>query len=387
MRLLYVIDSLAPGGAETSLVEMAPHLVARGVDLHVLPLGNRFDLAERLTGAGAVVHARDTATGRLGNVRSVVELARSIRPQLVHTTLDEADIAGRAAAQWCRIPSSTSLVSESYGPAHYAEAPVLRLRAAQVLDSVTARSSSRFHAVSRAVATSVGPRLRISPSDIDVIPRGRNPQEFPFRQIGLRRRTRGALGIGDSTPLILAVGRLEPAKGLVHLFNALPFVAARHPDAVILIAGGDGRSGEELHRLAQDLPLDVRFLGYREDVAALLTAADVLCFPSEREGSPGAMLEAMAVGCPVVASEIPPVIEVIGAPNDIAAIVSPVGDHDSMARALNAVLDRPEAWEAGRLEGRRRFEHVYSIESVSQRMVGFFDRAAGNGDTPMGSAT
>lgn len=76
MRLLYVIDSLAPGGAETSLAEMAPGLVARGVELHVLPLGPRLDLAPRLELAGAMVHSRASRSGRPGNIHAVMQVAR-----------------------------------------------------------------------------------------------------------------------------------------------------------------------------------------------------------------------------------------------------------------------------------------------------------------------
>ena len=159
MRLLYVIDSLAPGGAETSLAEMAPYLVAQGVDLHVLPLGSRLDLAERLEKGGAVVHRVDAATGRVGNVRTVLDSMRAVRPTLVHTTLFEADVAGRTAARLRRVPVSTSLVSDSYSPAHRAESPAMRIALARAVDATTARFATRFHAISGAVADAVAPRL------------------------------------------------------------------------------------------------------------------------------------------------------------------------------------------------------------------------------------
>ena len=139
MRVLYVIDSLAPGGAETSLAEMAPHLVGRGVDLHVLPLGSRLDLAERLEQGGAVVHRGDVSGGRFGNIRAVLDTLHAVRPTVVHTTLFEADVAGRTAARLGRVPVSTSLVTDSYGPSHRAESVAAKLALARAVDATTAR--------------------------------------------------------------------------------------------------------------------------------------------------------------------------------------------------------------------------------------------------------
>lgn len=78
MRLLYVIDSLAPGGAETSLAAMAPGLVARGIELHVLPLGQALDLAPALIASGVVVHERTGRPGRVGNLLAVLQTARGL---------------------------------------------------------------------------------------------------------------------------------------------------------------------------------------------------------------------------------------------------------------------------------------------------------------------
>ena len=376
MRILYVIDSLAPGGAETSLAEMAPGLVAGGVDLHVLPLRNRLDMAPRIAQAGGTVHARDSQTGRIGNVRAVIHVARQIRPDLIHTTLYESDIAGRTAAGLLRIPSSTSIVNDSYGPAHYAESKTMKLHGARALDAATARLATRLHAVSATIAVNVPSRLGIAYAEIDVVPRGRDPKNLPFRANALHERTRAALGISECTPVVLAVGRHEPQKGLGHLLDALSLVAAEYPDAVVLIAGKDGRSSEGLRALANGIPLDIRFLGHRTDVPALLSAADVLCFPSEREGSPGTLIEALAVGCPVVASAIPPVIEVVGGVDDCAVTLTLVGDSHEIGVALNRTLREAGLLEVRLLRGRSRFERLYSIDSVVERMIEFFRRAA-----------
>lgn len=375
MRLLYVIDSLAPGGAETSLVEMTPGLVASGIELHVLPLGTASDLAEPIRAAGAVLHQRLSPPGRIGGLRAVMQTARRARPALIHTTLFEADAAGRTAARLLGVRSSTSLVNEYYGTSHAGEVAPAKLRAVQVVDAVTAHFASRFHAVSQAVADSVGPKLRIRPGRIEVIPRGRDPRRFPFRDASLRADTRADLGLGTGVPVVLAVGRLEPQKGFGDLLDALPAIAAVHPKAIVLVAGRDGRAAHDLRARASASPIEVRFLGHRTDMPALLAAADVLAFPSHREGSPGTLIEAMAVGTPIVASDIAPCREVLGggAPT---ALVTPVGDPRLLGAAISAVLADAAGSGERAAAGRERFDRLYTIESVAARMADFFARAA-----------
>lgn len=381
MRLLYVIDSLSPGGAETSLASMASGFVAKGVELHVLPLSqSSLTVAPQLEAAGAVIYHRTRPQGRRGNVQAVLDIARDIQPDLIHTTLYEADVAGRLAARLKRIPASTSIVSDSYSTSHYRESNSVKLHAARALDGVTGLSAVRFHANTEAIARQVGPRLGIRRSKIDVIPRGRDPLAFPYRAVGARRRIRQELRLGDDAPVLLAIGRHEPPKGLQHLLGAVPHVAAQHPGLVVLLAGKEGRTTDGLQSLAAQTGADVRFLGYRTDIADLLASADVFCFPSEREGFGGVLIEAMAVGCPVVASAIPTSVEVLGGgTNHPVGLLTPVGEVAGLAGAIAQVLgNRGDADERAR-RGRERFERLYTIEAVVDQMVKFFEGAAHGG--------
>ena len=376
LRMLYVIDSLAPGGAETSLAELAPDLVRGGIDLHVLPLGSRRDLADRLTDAGAIVHLGPRHVGRRANLNAVLQTARRVRPELVHTTLYEADVAGRTAARLLGLPSSTSIVSDSYSAAHYAHHNTAKLHAARALDAATARFAGRFHAISQAIAETVPPRIGVPLAKVEVVPRGRDPLAYPFRTEEAFRAARADLGLDADAPVVLAIGRLDPEKGLRHLFDALPAVAAAHPGLVTLVAGKEGRAADALREQAAASGLDIRFLGHRSDVTRLLTAADAFCFPSEREGFGGVLIEALAVGCPIVASDIPTSREVLGDDVGRVGTLTPTGDPASLGRALVGALARSEAVGALERAGRERFERLYSVGGVAERMIAFFDMAA-----------
>lgn len=370
MRVLYVIDSLAPGGAETSLAEMAPGLARSGIDLHVIPLGARRDLTLRLEDAGAVVHRRQRPPGRQSNVLEILDVVRKIHPDAIHTTLFESDIAGRCAARRANLPVSSSLVNDSYNNYHRREASRIKVATAQALDRWTARYVSKFHSISNATAESVGPRLGISPEAITVIPRGRDPRRYAYRPAEVRSRTRAELGIGQDVPVVIAVGRLEPQKGHRHLLEALPDVVRDAPEVVTLIAGRDGRASSDLRTRAAELRTgDLRFLGERSDVPELLAAADVMCFPSEREGFGGVLIEALAVGCPVVSSNIPTSREVLTSDTKMVGLMTPVGDVRAIGAALKSALSSTVIDVAA---GRAKFESVYAVDVISTQMASFF---------------
>lgn len=373
MRLLYVIDSLAPGGAETSLAEMAPGLVNAHIDLHVLPLKDQLDLAPRLQDSGAVIH-RNTGRGRarVRNVRSVIKVAKSIRPDAIHTTLFEADVAARIAALALGIPASTSLVSDSYDASHYQESSAAKLHAARAVDAATGLIAHRFHAITHAIAQSVAPRLWIPSGKIEVIPRGRNPLRFPFKPPGERERIRQQLGITRHAPVILAIGRQEPQKGLQHLLAATQILGSNHSDLVVIIAGREGRATPTLKSTALAIRRDIRFLGHRTDVSSLLSAADVLCFPSEREGLGGVLIEAMAVGCPIVATSIPTSREVLGSGTNSVGLLTPPGDHVALATSINYALTNRQETAMRATRARQRFEHNFTLDRIVERMAAFF---------------
>lgn len=223
---------------------------------------------------------------------------------------------------------------------------------------------------------SVPPRIGAFATAVDVIPRGRDPHKYQFRPAALRAKTRGELGLSPQSPAILAIGRLDPQKGFDHLIRALPEVAANNPGAVTIIAGKDGRSAVALRKAAQAAEAEIRFLGHRPDVPALLAAADVFCFPSEREGFGGVLIEALAVGCPVVASSIPTSREVLGGDASPAALFAPVGSHHQLAQALIETLENPTLSAVRARDGRTRFEQLFTIDNVVSQMIEFFATAS-----------
>jgi glycosyltransferase involved in cell wall biosynthesis len=377
VRVLYLIDSLGPGGAERSLAAMAPGYVRRGVELEVAYLVDRPGLHAELAGAGARLFSIDGPGGRAGWAWRAERLIAARRPDLVHTTLFEADVAGRIGASVARVPVVSSLVNVAYGRDHAAAPGVRRwkVQGARLVDATTARGVVRFHANTRYVAEVMGPRLAIPRDRLEVIPRGRDPERLGRRDPDRRARVRAGLGVDGAAWLLLAVARHEHQKGLDTLLEALPGVLGRVPGARLVVAGRDGNQTPLLRAAVRRLGLAgaVSFLGPRNDVADLLSAADTVVIPSRWEGLSNVLIEAMAMEAPVVASDLPTLHDAV-ADGDTARLVPP-GDPARLAAAILGNLDDPAGTRRRAERARTRFLEHFTIDRVVDQMLGFYDRA------------
>ncbi|MDQ2679077.1 MAG: glycosyltransferase [Actinomycetota bacterium] len=361
-RLLYVIDSFAAGGAESSLCHMIPFWSAEGTDVHVAVLHDRGDLREAFERSGATLHVG--LGERRAGTRNLVRLIRALRPDLVHTTLFESDLAGQVAAAWCRVPSLTTWATTSYTQLTPFAAAVRRPRlvAAWIADVASVHLASRVHAVSDAVAAWNGPRLGRR-HGITVVPRGRPAELTALAATISSSEIRHSLRIPQDHSMITVIARHERIKGIDTVIEAVSLLGPRHP-ASLVVVGRVGGDTDRLVRLVERLELQdrVHLLGARSDVLELLAASDLLVSGSRAEGLPGVALEAMAIGVPIVAADIPAMREALGG----AERLVPVDDPAALAAAIGAQLDGVAPDDVARL--RQRFLDRYTLESASSRM-------------------
>src|SRR5215218_6337818 len=376
MRVLYLIDSLGPGGAERSLAAMAPAYVRRGVQLDVAFLIDRPGVHADLEAAGARLFPLAGPFGRAGWAWRAERLIAARRPDLVHTTLFEADVAGRIGASLARVPVVSSLVNVAYGDDHAATPGVRRwkVHGAQLADAATARRVVRFHANTRYVADVMAPRLHVPRDRLEVIPRGRDPERLGRRSPQRRARVRAGLGVPQEAQLLVAVARQEHQKGLDALLEALPGVLGRTRSVRLVVAGRDGNQTPLLRATVGRLGLEgtVAFLGPRDDVADLLAAADTVVIPSRWEGLSNVLIEAMALEAPVVASDLP-TLEDAATDGDTAILVPPA-DPARLAPAIVATLADPGAARRRAGHARERFMRGFTVDHVADQMLAFYGR-------------
>lgn len=381
-KILFVINGVGPGGAERSLIETVPRLNAMGFRTEVVCLGNvwgdRFLTAARDEGLDVRVL---TSTGWVGRMIELRRIIRNERPSIVHTTLFHSDIIGRFAAFGSGATVVGTLANASYDPVRVADPNVQkwRLDAVRLLDGWTARHlSDYFHALTAAVAQASVRDLHIDSERIVVIPRGRGRTRLGLPSVDRRRAQRLALDLDEDAEVVINVGRQEYQKGQPFLIEAAALIAPSRPKLVVLIVGREGNASDELRASVKEHGLDniVQFLGHREDVGDLLAAADVFAFPSLFEGLGGAVIEAEAMGLPIVTSDLPVLREVVE--DEGNAILTPPQDPAALAAGIQRVLDDDRERASFSRRSVEIYDERFTLDMVEKRMGRFYDELLGS---------
>ena len=372
MRVLVVINGLGTGGAERSLAEMLPGYAKRGIDATVVCFHRRAEgVQDAVIAEGHDVRFIEDRSmlGRVSAIRRLV-LAEGI--DLIHTQLFESNLAGRFAAIRLDVPVLTSLVNTDYAAVRFGDPNVVRykLEAARFIDAWTGRLlTDHFHAISHAVKDGATATLGIDPHRVTVVERGRDLDRLgapsPERKLAAQK----TLGLPPDAPVLASVGRQEYQKGQVYLLRAMALLRKRVPNVTLLLAGRTGHATEELRKEQTELSLEgtVWLMGHRDDVPELLAAADVFVFPSLYEGIAGAVIEAMALGLPVIASDIPAMREVLEVGEN--SVLVPPGDPEALVDAVERLLGDSPRMERFRERSRRRFEDRFTLDRAVNKMV------------------
>lgn len=216
-------------------------------------------------------------------------------------------------------------------------------------------------AVSADLKRFLSERVGILPEKIQVIHNGVNLYQYVVK--GINARIRDELGIGTKQPVIGTVGNLFAVKGQIYLLRACKIVADFFPNFVLLVAG-EGEQLDLLEKEATTLGIanNVRFLGFRDDVPSILEAIDIFALPSLSEGLPLAILEALALEKPVVATNVGGIPEVIE--EGAVGYLVPPKNSEALADKILYLLRYPEVAIKMGKSGRRRIEEFFTVEKM-----------------------
>jgi glycosyltransferase involved in cell wall biosynthesis len=308
----------------------------------------------------AVRPATDVAAFR--HLRRVVKNAG---PVIVHTHMAKAGALGRLAALTVRPRPRTVHTFHGHVLDGYFSAPVQR--AFIEAERQLARATD--------VLLAISPRVRDSLLDLGI---GR-AEQYRVASLGIDLTPyvashahcgsfRSELGLPQDAPLVGMVGRLVPIKDGATMIEAI----GRAP-AVHLAIVGDGESRPELERLAEQRGIGgrVHFMGWRNDIAAMLGELDVVALSSRNEGTPVALIEALAAGVPVVATRVGGVADVVD-DGVTGYLVSP-GDPASLSRAIVRLLDEPSLGRRFGAEGRARMIARFSLARLVDEIGEIYD--------------
>ncbi len=365
MRILLVVKGLGLGGAERQVADIASWLVARNHEVTVAYfLSHKVALAAEIRAAGAQVvslspHPRVTAT----SVVALHSLLRTWRPDVVHAHLPVPGLLLRVlkiAQRYRLVYTEHNVVTRLH--------PIVRY-----LNLATYSLNDVTIACTRQVADGLGGRQAM------VVENGVNLAEAD-RQCRLADRSglTGHLGIPEDTRLLVCLANLVEKKNHRLLIDAVAGLSSRtRRNWHLLLVGQDGTERQRLEAQVRRLELGdrVTFWGMEPQPVRLLAACDGFVLSSTFEGLPIAVLEAMAVGLPVVATDVGGIAQVVRTGQ--TGFLVPSGDAVRFCDAILQLIEAPDMARTLGQNGRRLVEQNHSFESMMRHLMPLY-RGAGS---------
>ena len=363
LRIMQVVLSLAPGGLERVVVNLVNHASA-DFEFTVCCLEEAGEFGPLITRPATPIVALGKRPGLDWRLPwRIARLVRREKIQLLHTHNAGAHLYGALGARLAGVPL---LHTEHTG---------------KTFEAAQSRRANRFAAyftdytvaVSTDNAKFICAEEGVNPARLMVLPNGIPLPPVTRPDLAEIRRQ---LGLPDGCRVIGTVGRLVPVKNYSLLIESFAQLARQQPDLHLLFIG-DGPVRAELEAQAHKLNLapSVHFLGMRSDIAELLRLLDVFVLSSLSEGLSIALLEAMAVGCPIVATAVGGNRELIQDGTTGLLVLS--GDGESLANAIARLLQNPPLAHQLGAAARELARSRYSVEAMCGQYEVLFRRLVG----------
>jgi|SRR3989339_816009 len=375
IRVLHLIEALGTGGAERRLINDLRHLDREEFSNVVCCLSPRVEMwDDSFTAIPLYLLDALTLPGIIKNIGAVNKIIRKHNIDIVHTQLFWADLIGRA----CKFYSGRfRLISTIQSTAHDNNDPYLYSYKRKVLDGITGRLfNDGFIAVSAYVKKVCVDKVKFPSEKICIIP---NSVDFSNGNFisppsGLRKQ----LGLRREQKTLITVGRIDPPKGHIYLVRALLQIKKSIPDIKLIVVGdGPGRQALSFECANLGLGANVLFTGKRNDVKELLSISDIFIFPTLSEGFSLALLEAMSMRLPCVATSIGPNAEVITDMQN--GLLVGVKNPAEIARAVLCLFENPDEMKRIAQEGFLSVKNKFSAQKCARELGGYYLRIFGSG--------
>lgn len=350
INLLHLITGLEPAGAENLLVDIVRRLDKKRFRVVVGYIYGQGTLAAEIRGTGVKVIdlSRNEKIDPFLMIRLFL-LIRKERIRIVHTHLVHASIVGRIAAKLAGV--GRIITTRHYAYYHKQKGLV------NWIERKTAVFNNEFIAISNAVKEHMIKTEKYGPERIAVL--------YNAVDLDLLDSSDGEITERDSGFLIGSVGRLHPSKGYDTLLKSMPQVIKRFPQAKLMIIG-DGTQRDHLQRICADLGISehVVFLGTKThaQVIDFLKKLDLFVLASNWEGFGLVLVEAMALGKPVVATNVGGIREIVQ--DGQTGYLVPPGQPDALAsRMIRLLEDQPLSREMAKM-ARKRVEANFSMKRM-----------------------
>ncbi|MBI2505132.1 MAG: glycosyltransferase family 4 protein [Candidatus Latescibacteria bacterium] len=369
-RILQILTRLAVRGVPRHVLDLSAGLLARGHQVEIVAgrsetgEGSLWEEARRRQIPTTYIPALQRALSPTADAAAFAGLYRKIARShcdIVHTHISKAGVLGRLAACLAGVPA---VVHTYHGLVEEVEGHSLRSRLLRAAEGLAARRTDALIAVSAETAAGLQALGLGIPSQYRVIRNGIDLKYFDPDLAGPSPPVSGS-------PLLGAIASLTPEKGLDLLLQAITGLGARYPQLRLCLVG-DGPLRAELGAQAQALGLEsrVHFAGNAEDVRPYLRAFDLLVMPSRREGMPQVLMEAMALGRPVVAARVGGIPELVR--HGHSGWLVPPENPAALEQAIETLLADPSLRTTLGREGCTRAQREFGLELMVTQVEGLY---------------
>ncbi|MDQ3223902.1 MAG: glycosyltransferase [Gemmatimonadota bacterium] len=361
-RVLLLSTSLGMGGADRQILYLARALLANDFEVRLVSMTPLEEMGRQAVIEGLPVISLDMQRGQADwrSFQRFVAVLRDWQPHLLTSFMYHANLLGRLAGRFAGVPLIvTSIRSEQNGSA----ARDWLMRLTNWMDDCCTTNSEQVAESLRRRRLLPGGKSRVIPNGVDTAALTSSAQD--------RERIRKDLGLSPRDFLWLAVGRLWDQKDYPTMLEAFQPLATA--PAYLAIAGR-GPLLDELRLRTQQLGIasQVKFLGVRHDILALLSAADGFVLSSAWEGMPNVVMEALAAAVPVVATRVGGVPELVESGQ--SGFLAPPRDSAALSQAMRELMSRSrdEQEQMGR-HGRDHIAAQYGMQAMANRWIGLFE--------------
>lgn len=358
MNIMEIVSGQEAGGAVCHCLMLTRELMRRGHRVTLVCRPGAW-ISGQLDGDPVEVVESDLRRWPTDELRRIAAITETRRIDVIHTHLSRAHSFGVLLRWFSRVPSVATAQSH-----HLQLHWMLNDRVIAVSD--TTRRYHRSYNLVRAE------RMVTIHNFADCDRFSRAPEET-------RGEARASLGVDDSSPLVGIVGSVRPGKGQIRLVAAMPRILAAEPKTRLALVGdaSDAEHAAEVQATAAALGVtsQIVWAGRRDDPDAVMTALDLLALPSSEASVPLSLLEAMASGLPVVATEVGGIPECVVS-GETGTLVA-LADADALAEAILALVRDPAKRRRYGEAGRRRVRERFSLERQAASIESVFAEVAG----------
>lgn len=377
IKVLHVAHSLDIGGTEKVVYDLIRTLNRDVVSSAIACIDHlgHFGAALQHEGYKVFVLGRNPGIDR-NLIGRLAQIVREGEFDVIHAQQYTPYFYSLMSCFWltARVRHRPKLVFTEHGIAHPYKKKLRRL----LLNPVLFSFASSINTISRYTKNLLVEYDNYPPHRTAVIPNGVDITRFS--QTTDPSSLREAVGLTSTTPVVGVVARLDPVKNHPMLFRAFKTVLHHRPECRLLVIGNGPEEGA-LKDLAESLEIHDRvlFLGARQDIPSLLQIVDVFALPSFSEGMSAALIESMAAGVPIVATDVGGNSEVVE--HNVTGYLIPDNDETAMADRLLDLLRNPETrWRMGEA-GRRRAAQLFSLQTMVNAYTDIYMHVAGRRDS------